>query len=291
MIPTPAILLTTGTLKQLARLGQWLLAFAFLLITGCTPQTGKKAEPKERYLTLEKQLKEVKHEESLKELLKHYSSANDRVALMLCYKQLGKIQRENARFSDAIASHQEGLTLAYALADTIEIVQALNNLGTNFRRIGALAEASDYHYRALEHAEAYSDKLSPEGRKNRVVSMNGIGNVSLTLGYYDDAERFFRLSLDEETALNSPIGQAINLANLGAIFEEREQYDSAEVYYRRSMEQNRIGDSEMGIGLCNIHLGHLYKKQKLYTTALEHYTKAYEQMDRISDRWHWLEAA
>ncbi|GAE22124.1 DNA-binding response regulator/sensor histidine kinase [Bacteroides pyogenes JCM 10003] len=181
MIPTPAILLTTGTLKQLARLGQWLLAFAFLLITGCTPQTGKKAEPKERYLTLEKQLKEVKHEESLKELLKHYSSANDRVALMLCYKQLGKIQRENARFSDAIASHQEGLTLAYALADTIEIVQALNNLGTNFRRIGALAEASDYHYRALEHAEAYSDKLSPEGRKNRVVSMNGIGNVSLTL--------------------------------------------------------------------------------------------------------------
>ncbi|GAE22123.1 hypothetical protein JCM10003_1678 [Bacteroides pyogenes JCM 10003] len=57
------------------------------------------------------------------------------------------------------------------------------------------------------------------------------------------------------------------------------------------MEQNRIGDSEMGIGLCNIHLGHLYKKQKLYTTALEHYTKAYEQMDRISDRWHWLEAA
>lgn len=290
MIPTPAILLTTGTLKQLARLGRWLLAFAFLLITGCTPQTGKKAEPRERYLTLEKQLKEVKHEESLKELLKHYSSANDRVALMLCYKQLGKIQRENARFSDAIASHQEGLTLAYALADTIEIVQALNNLGTNFRRIGALAEASDYHYRALEHAEAYSDKLSPEGRKNRVVSMNGIGNVSLTLGYYDDAERFFRLSLDEETALNSPIGQAINLANLGAIFEEREQYDSAEVYYRRSMEQNRIGDSEMGIGLCNIHLGHLYKKQKLYTTALEHYTKAYEQMDRISDRWHWLEA-
>ncbi|WP_333616068.1 ATP-binding protein [Bacteroides pyogenes] len=261
-----------------------------LLLAGCSSRVSHKAESREYYLSLENKLKDIKHEESLKELLEHYRSVNDRFALMLCYKQLGKIQRENARFSDAIASHQEGLTLAYSLTDTIEIVQALNNLGTNFRRIGALAEAADYHYRALEHAEAYSGKLSPEGKKNRVVSMNGIGNVSLTLGYYDDAEKFFRLSLSDEIALKSPIGQAINLANLGAIFEEREQYDSAEVYYRRSMEQNRIGDSEMGMGLCNIHLGHLYKKQKLYATALEHYTKAYEQMDRISDRWHWLEA-
>lgn len=31
----------------------------------------------------------------------------------------------------------------------------------------------------------------------------------------------------------------------------------------------------------------IQETKKLYATALEHYTKAYEQMDRISDRWHW----
>lgn len=153
---------------------------------------------------------------------------------MLCYKQLGLYLRENARFSEAINNHQEGLNVALRLKDTVEIVQALNNLGTDFRRIGAQGEASDYHFQALAYAEAYSQANVPgTGMKNRVVSLNGIGNVSLTLGYLDDAEKYFRMALQDEVKLKSAVGQAINYANLGAIFEQRNRLDSAFVYYNK----------------------------------------------------------
>jgi signal transduction histidine kinase/DNA-binding response OmpR family regulator len=230
-------------------------------------------------------------EDSLKLLLKQYIDEENDFAAMLGYKQLGIFLRENSRFTEAINNHQEGLTLALQLNDTIEIVQAFNNLGTDFRRIGSHGEASDYHYQALDYAEAYSQAHVPGvGMKNRVVSLNGIGNVSLTLGYLDDAEKYFRMALQDEIKLQSPVGQAINYANLGAIFEQRNQLDSAFTYYNKSLEQNQIAKSNMGIGLCLIHLGNLYEKQADYTAAKAEYQQAYNLMEQISDRWHWLVA-
>ena len=120
--------------------------------------------------------------------------------------------------------------------DTLEITQALNNLGTDFRRIGALAEASEYHYNALDYAEEYSDSKTPAGMKNKVVSLNGIGNISLTLGYFDDAMLYFTAALEDEKMLESKIGQAINYANIGSIYEQKGNYDSARIYYNHSLE-------------------------------------------------------
>ncbi|MDX9909019.1 MAG: response regulator, partial [Mariniphaga sp.] len=232
----------------------------------------------------------IRNEDSLQILLKQFIEEKDNVGEMLCYKQIGLRQRESSRFSEAINSHQQGLDLALQLKDTIEIVQAMNNLGTNFRRIGALSEASQYHYQALHYAEAWSGLDTHSGTKNRIVSLNGIGNINLTLGYYNEAEKHFREALKDEIALKSPIGQAINYANLGAIFEELQQYDSAYVYYQKSLEQNKIAKSDMGIGLCLIHLGQLYEKEQKFELAKAEYQKAYELMDEISDKWHWLKA-
>ena len=232
----------------------------------------------------------TRNEDSLQILLKQFVKENNDLGEMLSYKQIGLRQRESARFSEAISSHQQNLDLAIQLKDTIEIVQAMNNLGTDFRRIGAQGEASDYHYQGLHYAELWSGLNTPIGMKNRVVSLNGIGNVSLTLGYYDDAEKHFRAALKDEIALESPIGQAINYANLGAIFELRQEYDSAYIYFEKSMEQNEIAKSDMGIGLCLIHIGELYEKEQKYEAAKIEYQKAYNLMDQISDKWHWLNA-
>ena len=232
----------------------------------------------------------VRNEDSLRIMLHKFIDQNNVVGKMLCYKSIGLRQRESSRFSEAIKSHQQGLDLALQLKDTIEIVQAMNNLGTNFRRIGAQGEASQYHYQALNYAESWSGLNTSTGIKNRVVSLNGIGNISLTLGYYDEAEKHFREALKDEITLKSPIGQAINYANLGAIFEYRQQYDLAYSYFQKSLEQNKIGKSDMGIGLCLIHLGKIYEKEQKYELAKVEYQKAYDLMDRISDKWHWLEA-
>jgi signal transduction histidine kinase/DNA-binding response OmpR family regulator/Tfp pilus assembly protein PilF len=260
------------------------------LLSRCT-SPGKHTVGETVYQTeLSGKLNKIENEDSLQILLQQFIGVKDNVGTMLCYKYIGLCQRKSSRFPDAIKSHQQGLDLALRMNDTIEIVQAMNNLGTNFRRIGALGEASQYHYQALNYAETWSGLSTPTGRKNRVVSLNGIGNISLTLGYYDDAEKLFREALKDEITLKRSVGQAINYANLGAIFEQRQQYDSAYSYFQKSLEQNKIGKSNIGIGLCLIHLGEIYEKEQKYELARTEYQKAYDLMAQISDKWHWLEA-
>ena len=260
------------------------------LLSRCT-SPGKQTVDETVYQTeLSEKLNKIKNEDSLQILLQQFIGVKDNVGTMLCYKYIGLCQRKSSRFSDAIKSHQQGLDLALRMHDTIEIVQAMNNLGTNFRRIGAHGEASQYHYQALNYAESWSGLNTPTGTKNCVVALNGIGNISLTLGYYDEAEKYFREALKDEIMLKSSIGQAINYANLGAIFEHRQQYDSAKIYFQKSLEENKIGKSDMGIGLCLIHLGEIYEKEQKYELAKAEYQKAYDLMTQISDKWHWLEA-
>ncbi len=260
------------------------------LLIHCSSPEKQTEEVAEYKKELSYKLYKVRNEDSLQILLRQYMKEKNELGKMLCYKYIGLRQRESSRFSEAIKSHQLGLDLAIQMKDTVEIVQAMNNLGTNFRRIGAYGEASEYHFRALNYAETWSGLNTPTGTKNRVVSLNGIGNINLTLGFYDDAEKNFREALKDEIVLKSPIGQAINYANLGAIYEHREQYDSAFIYFQKSLEQNQIGNSDMGIGLCLIHIGGLYEKEKKYVLAKAEYQKAYDLMYQISDKWHWLEA-
>ena len=186
-----------------------------------------------------------------------YAAEGNAYGEMAAYRELGKRYREESRFAEAIEAHKQGLQRAVEQCDTIQIIQALNNIGTNFRRMGILDEASSYHYQALAYSDAYSDKESFAARKNRVVSLNGIGNVHLSLDNRETADSVFRLALAGEHALGSALGQAINCANIGALFEADGRLDSAKYYYVRSMQFNREANSPLGISLCHTHFGRL----------------------------------
>lgn len=228
--------------------------------------------------------------DSLSIYLEHYQDTKNTPGIILAYKELGKRCRETARFDEAINYHRKGLMYATQLRDTVEIIQALNNLGTNYRRLGIMDEASTYHYRALELCERYTNKSSFIAKKNRVMSLSGIGNVYLTLENLDAADSIFRLTLEGERELHSDLGQAMNYANLGSVFEAREMLDSALVYYRLSMKHNRAARSDLGISLCHNHFGRLYARKEKWDDALREYRNAYDLMEKSGDEWHWLEA-
>ncbi len=270
-----------------------LLGIAVFLLSCTSPKKQRNREQKEIdfHQELDEKLGFINDEDSINMLLQQFIEEGDDYAALLCHKRLGKYMRDNARFLEAIDQHQEELNIALRLKDTIRIMQAYNALGTDYRRIGAQGEASEYHYYALEYAEAYSQASKPGvGMKSHAVSSNGIGNIYSSLGYLDDAEKYLRMALEDEIKLESSIGQAINYANLGAIFEERGQLDSARVYYIKSLEQNRIAGSDKGIGLCLIHLGDLYVKEKNYTLAKYEYQKAYDQLVDVGDKSHRFQA-
>lgn len=228
--------------------------------------------------------------DSLEVLLDGFIRDENKLGIMIAQRELGKLYRENNRFDDAIEASLKGLKIARELGDTLEIIQALNNTGTNFRRIGRLVEASSYYYEALEYCEAYSNKISSTALKNRDITLNGIGNVQLLLGDNKTAERVFREALMGEQKLGSPIGQAINYANIGCIFESKGMTDSARYYYSQSMKYNREAESNLGVSLCHNHFGRLYEKEKRWDKALIEHQSAYNIMKNSSDKWHWLES-
>lgn len=204
---------------------------------------------------------------------------------IIAYREMGKLMRNESRFDDALRMHSEGLKQAETLGDTLEVVQALNNIGTDYRRMGVLDMAQDYHYRAFNICKESTDS-SYTAKKNRVVSLNGLGNIYLTFGNYARADSALRLALAGERELNSTLGQAINYANIGSIYRHREQLDSAWMYYRRSMGLNLQIGNTLGVALCHISFGSLYEKEHDYDKAISEYDTAYRQLQSSKDEWH-----
>jgi len=225
--------------------------------------------------------------DSLYSLYKHFHQSDNRIGEMVTLSYLGKIYRERNKFMEAIEAHEAELNIATELCDTLEMIQALNNIGTNHRRMGILDEATKYHFSALNLCEKFSEKDCYKSKKNRVVSLNGIGNVSLRIGDDETADSIFRQALAGEKELGSALGQAINYANIGAIFEKKNMLDSAWTYYKYSMEKNIEAKSELGISLCYAHFGNLYEKEGNIDDAIREYDKAYKMEGKI-DTWHWL---
>ena len=153
--------------------------------------------------------------------------------------------------------------------------------------MGVLDAAQEYHYKAWTLSEECTDTTFA-AKKNRVVSLNGLGNVYLTLGNYERADSALRMALAGERQLHSVLGQAINYANLGSIFEHRGLNDSAWVYYRYSMALNTEAGNNLGISLCHIYFGSLYEKAHQYDKAIREYENAYQLMKASKDEWHAL---
>lgn len=267
--------------------------FFLILLQSCSQKSNEiSQEQRDIYKdSLFREVVKIRNIDTLFARLDDFVKKNDKIGEMFCYREIGRQQREKSQLLEAIQNHQTALDIAIQLKDTTEIVKVLNDLGVDFRRIGALPEASSYHYKALNYADAYSGKKNKIDAKNLVVATNGIANVSLLLGYLDEAEKYYRISLEGEKELNSEVGQAINLAKLGTIFEQRQQYDSAQAYYLKSMEQNQLAKTNRGIALCLIHLGNLYKTQKKYDPALEKYKEAFNILqNEPTNKWDWLKS-
>ena len=226
--------------------------------------------------------------ETLKKHVEHYESLNEKRAALLVRQKLGSVLRNKSDFYTAVEIHSKCIADAEELSDTLQLIIALNNQGTDFRRIGDLEQASTNHYRALELCDHTLNDTSFVARKNRVRTLNGLGNVMLSLGNDEVAEDMFRRALKGEAELNSATGQAINYANIGAIKERKGELDSARIYYNMSMDKNRECNNLIGISLCYQNIGELDEAAGKHVEARENYLKSYEIGLQTMDVWHWL---
>lgn len=261
------------------------LYVAMVLLTACGGDT-KVMPTRQQRQEMNEKLEAVHSVDSLQQYVDRFRSEGNALGEIIAWRRLGTTYRYQSLFDKAIDAHQHGYDRAVEVKDTLEMVQALNNLGTNYRRLGVLDEASSYHLQALNLNEHIGDQTDDIVRKNHVVSLNGLGNIYLSLGNWQQADSVFRQALIGERLLGSHLGQAINLSNIGAVKEQLGQTDSAWLYYRQSMEMNERAHSQLGIALCHRNYGGLYEKDGQDDKALEEYQIAYRLMGDSQDHWH-----
>ena len=233
-------------------------------------------------------LKNMRSVDTLRMFVNTFHASRDDRGEVLAMRELGKRLREESKFSEAIETHKNGLKLAESIKDTNNIIQILNQLGTSYRRIGIMDEAASYHYKALSYSDIYGNPDDAKTIKNRVSSLNGIGNAMKVMGNDVAADSIFREALEGERKLDSKLGMAINYANLGTLFERKKQFDSAMVYYGESMRLNTEAKSKLGVSLCHTHFGQVYEKQHMIDSAIVQYNLAYDVIKGDRDLWHIL---
>lgn len=203
-------------------------------------------------------------------------------------RQQGKKERDASRYDEALRLHIRGLDMARAVGDSSEWIQALNNIATDYRRMGMIDVAQSYHYQALSLCDESSD-TTYQMRKNRVKALNGLGNIYLSIYSYDDADSVFRQALEGEHQLGSATGQAINYANLGSIYSARGDDEKALDYYQQSMFYNKQDSNLLGMALCHLYFGNIYERRQQYDLALREYEQSDRMMTDLKDLWHALE--
>ena len=255
----------------------------------CSQSPPPRQYSEEEHNEIEQLLNKITSPDSLDDIIRAFHDDHDKTGEIIGYRVKGRLLRKQNDFNNAILCHAKGEKLAEEHGDTLEWIQALNNMGTDYRRIGSLNEAAECHMAALMLTMKNNWQESVIGQKSKVTSLNGLGNIYMSLGSYELADSVLRLALEGEKKLGSDLGQAINLANLGAIKEEQGDIDSAWCYYRMSLEKNMECKSKLGVALCYNHFGRLYELSNMPDHALDEYEKAYNTLKDDADVWHTLE--
>ena len=267
-------------------------AVAVLLLLGLSSCHHQKAGchgDGERYARQDSLLATVTDADSLAALVAKSHKQNDAITEMLALKYHGNVLRKLTRFDEAIQAHDKGLEVATKAADTIEMAQALYNLGMDYRRRGDMSYANGYYYKSLKLIEAYSGRDDDEALRVRIKALNGIGNIEFELHNYVIADSVLREALEGELRFGDNVDLAVNYGSLGRIKHAIGENDSAWVYFRKSMEYNQLANNRVGMAMCHMHFGELHSDERRFSHAKEEYKEAYDLLKVEDDIWFRME--
>ena len=114
-----------------------LLVVVSLLVSSCQQTDSVTFTPAERNAA-DSLVRSVSDMDSLARLQMRLEREGDMLGSIVALRVLGDAQRNESAFDDALTTHSEGLNQAETIQDTLEWVRALNNVGTDYRRMGIL---------------------------------------------------------------------------------------------------------------------------------------------------------
>lgn len=260
------------------------VVLGLLFLVGCSDKKTVPIYNTPEYKQIERKLNAVADTTDLKHWLQVYRQSGNRMGESIVLRRLGRAYRVDNQFGRAILTHKQGLAMADSICDTMEIVNTLNEMGTNYRRLGAMYLATSSMTLGLGYCQQWSDTTAA-ALKSQLKILNGLGKIYYTIRNYKAADYYFRRSLAGEIKLGSAYGMALNYSDIGRVFRAQNNLDSAQYYFQKSMEQKRLLNDEVGMALIHIEYGGLYEDRGDYAQATAEYDKAYITLMAHSDRY------
>ncbi len=198
---------------------------------------------------------------------------------------LGVNYRNSSLYENAIKCHKQALEISEELNDTIQLLFALNNLGTVYRRVDDFPSSTDCYLKVLSYIDCYSKK-DRRSYKSKAIALNGLGNINLSQSEYEKALVQFKRALNAEKALKSWRGMAIDYLCLGSTYVKLNKTDSALLCYQKSLKLNVNNNSKVGQTICNSDLGNVYYQKGDFSESLILYKRSLEMSKRTKDPYY-----
>ena len=189
------------------------------------------------------------------------------------YRRLGALSYLNDT-ADALSAYQRASELDPSNLD------AWNQLGHLYRRVGELAKSIDAYETLLTLSEGISDEW-------QAFAYSHLGIVYRTQGELGRAMETHEKSLKIFEALDHKLGKANQYGNIGVIYFIRGELDRAIEMYNKSLKIYKyVDDGQAGMAKQYGNLGNIYRKQGELDRAIETYDKSlkiFEALGHLED--------
>jgi tetratricopeptide (TPR) repeat protein/transcriptional regulator with XRE-family HTH domain len=200
-----------------------------------------------------------------------------RLGRAMAQNDLGLVHRTQARYSEAVACHEDSLGVFRETGNRHGECAALGNLGMTYGFMGRYAEALTYQGQSLAIARELGD------RSQEAAGSTTMGMVNAWLGRHAEAVRHQRESLRIYRELVDRRGEALSLNNLGKLLEETGRHVEAIRCLQQCLEISRdLGHRRVEANALNT-LGTLYERTGRCADAVECQTRSRDIADELGD--------
>jgi tetratricopeptide (TPR) repeat protein len=191
---------------------------------------------------------------------------------------LGICLTVQARWSEAIDAHQEGLTIVRAAGERRMEATALSNLGNVYSDQARWAAATS----AFEQALTIRAELKDRAGEGEVY--NNLSTIYNEQGRWDEAIEICRRALELFREFDDRRSQGHALNNLGVSYRRKEMWDEAIDCYKQDLDICREYGDLHGEAQTQNNIGVVYSGQERWELAIQAFERAQEIFRSFGDR-------
>lgn len=203
-----------------------------------------------------------------------YVGAEDSWGESQAYNTLGLIEADAGRVAEALEYHLKALAIRERTADKEGLGYSFNNLGNVYRSMGEYEQALEYHLQGL------ALKIELGNRGSEAYSHHNIGLVYFVMGDHANALASYRRGLAIREQLDDHRGIGVSLNAIGQV-EAQTDPAAALRTYERALALRRGAGDERGEMATELNLGDVYRRMNDLSRATAAFNRALAIGDRI----------